>query len=283
VRVLLHTTPTARGACAAGYVAYARLYERGDLHRAEYVARREATNAELSALTPAPIPDVDQAQAVLEDFTIFCEREADSTAKRRLLSLIFDNVWLDQDRVVAVQPQAPFLPFFQHDRAPRQRNGRGKVRERRKSSPVLTPHIECRVSRCFAGLLAVTHCSIGRRGSDSHRCQPTAPLVAGAGHIRIFPGPRSSCSSRRRTCWAFPLGYASSRASSSHPRPHPGHKLRRPSYPPQQTSSHQHERQEREAPKGDRASAGESLLETTSIEIYVERHPRQQRPRVLVE
>jgi hypothetical protein len=40
------------------------LYELGDLHRTEYVARREAINAELSALTPAPIPDLDQLQAL---------------------------------------------------------------------------------------------------------------------------------------------------------------------------------------------------------------------------
>jgi hypothetical protein len=94
------------------------LYELGDLHRAEYVARRDAINAELSALTPAPIPDLDQAQAVLEDFTIFWTREADPTAKRQFLNLIFENVWLDQDRVVAVQPKPPFLPFFQRDRRP---------------------------------------------------------------------------------------------------------------------------------------------------------------------
>jgi hypothetical protein len=94
------------------------LYELGGLHRAEYVARREAINAELSALTPAPIPDLDQARAVLEDFTIFWTREADPTAKRQFLALIFESVWLDQDRVVAVQPKPPFLPFFQHNRRP---------------------------------------------------------------------------------------------------------------------------------------------------------------------
>jgi hypothetical protein len=94
------------------------LYELGDLHRTEYVARRDAINAELSALTPAPIPDLDQAQAVLEDFTIFWQDEADPSAKRQFLSLIFENVWLDQDRVVAVQPKPPFLPFFQRNRRP---------------------------------------------------------------------------------------------------------------------------------------------------------------------
>ena len=93
------------------------LYQVGDLHRAEYVARREAINAELSALMPAPIPDLDQAQAVLEHFTIFWQKEADATAKRQLLSLIFENVWLDQDRVVAVQPKPSFLAFFQSRRA----------------------------------------------------------------------------------------------------------------------------------------------------------------------
>jgi site-specific DNA recombinase len=94
------------------------LYELGDLHRAEYVARRDAINAELSALTPAPVPDLDQARQVLEDFTIFWTREADPTAKRQFLSLIFENVWLDQNRIVAVQPKPPFLPFFQHNRRP---------------------------------------------------------------------------------------------------------------------------------------------------------------------
>jgi hypothetical protein len=41
----------------------------------------------------------------------------DPTAKRKFLSLIFENVWLDQDRVVAVQPKPSFLSFFQSRRA----------------------------------------------------------------------------------------------------------------------------------------------------------------------
>jgi hypothetical protein len=133
------------------------LYELGDLHRAEYVARREAINAELSALTPAPIPDLDQARQVLEDFTIFWTNEADPTAKRQFLSLIFENVWLDQDRVVAVQPKPPFLPFFQRDRRPTTgETAGGKVRERR--GPTLVRHpIEIRTRS-----EAVDHPSIGR-------------------------------------------------------------------------------------------------------------------------
>lgn len=31
----------------------------------------------------------------------------------KFLSLIFENVWLEQDRVVAVQPKPSFLPYFE--------------------------------------------------------------------------------------------------------------------------------------------------------------------------
>ncbi len=103
------------------------LYELGDLHRPEYVARRDAINAELAALAPQPIPDLDQARMVLEDFTIFWTNEADPAAKRQFLSLIFESVWLDQDRVVAVQPKPSFLPFFEHRRAP-QAGGKAGVK-----------------------------------------------------------------------------------------------------------------------------------------------------------
>src|ERR1019366_923921 len=99
----------------------------GDPHRPEYVARRDAINAELVALAPQPIPDLDQARMVLEDFTIFWTNEADPAAKRQFLSLIFESVWLDQDRVVAVQPKPSFLPFFEHRRPP-QAGGKAGVK-----------------------------------------------------------------------------------------------------------------------------------------------------------
>jgi site-specific DNA recombinase len=91
------------------------LYELGDLHRPEYIARRDAINAELTALTPDPIPNLDQARTVLDDFTIFWQNETDPAAKRQFLNLIFEGVWLDADRIVAVQPKPPFLPFFEHN------------------------------------------------------------------------------------------------------------------------------------------------------------------------
>jgi site-specific DNA recombinase len=92
------------------------LYELGDLARTEYIARRDAINAELSALTPQPTLDLDHARIVLEDFAVFWQREQDPTARRQFLHLIFDGIWLDDHRIVAVQPKPSFLPFFQQQR-----------------------------------------------------------------------------------------------------------------------------------------------------------------------
>jgi len=47
---------------------------------------------------------------VLEDSSIFWRREGDPAAKRQLLALIFERVWLDEQRVVAVQPKALSRP-----------------------------------------------------------------------------------------------------------------------------------------------------------------------------
>jgi DNA invertase Pin-like site-specific DNA recombinase len=88
------------------------LYEIGDLPRPEYIARRDAIHNELSTLAPQPIPDLDQARHVLEDFAMFWRTENDPNAKRQFLHLVFDGVWLDDHRVVAVQPKPAFLPFF---------------------------------------------------------------------------------------------------------------------------------------------------------------------------
>ena len=88
------------------------LYELGDLERAEYVARRNAINAELEAMAPRPLPNLDRAQEVLKDFSIFWREESEHEAKRQFLRLIFDGIWLDDRRVVAVQPTPAFFPYF---------------------------------------------------------------------------------------------------------------------------------------------------------------------------
>ncbi len=51
---------------------------------------------------------------MLNDFGIFWRLETDPDAKRQLLGLLFEKVWLDERRVVAVQPKPAFAPFFQH-------------------------------------------------------------------------------------------------------------------------------------------------------------------------
>ncbi len=107
----------ARRAALEQRLARARdLYELGDLDRPEYIARRDAIHAELDALAPEPTANLDQASKVLEDFAVFWATETDPAAKRQFLSLIFGGVWLDQDRVVAVQPKPSFLAFFQQQR-----------------------------------------------------------------------------------------------------------------------------------------------------------------------
>ena len=92
------------------------LYELGDLDRPDYLARRDAINAELAELAPEPLPDLDQARKVLDDFGVFWRLETDPDSKRQLLGLLFEKVWLDERRVVAVQPKPAFAPFFQHPR-----------------------------------------------------------------------------------------------------------------------------------------------------------------------
>ena len=72
---------------------------------------------------------------MLEDFSIFWRRETDSTAKRQLLALIFERVWLDDQRVVAVQPKAPFAPFFEGQIQKSPASAMCKERERRDSNP----------------------------------------------------------------------------------------------------------------------------------------------------
>jgi site-specific DNA recombinase len=111
------------------------LYELGDLERAEYIARRDAIHAELDALAPRPIPDLDLARGVLEDFTTFWTTETEPDAKRQFLSLIFEGVWLDERRVVAVQPKPSFLPFFESRARECPETVGRKVRERRDSNP----------------------------------------------------------------------------------------------------------------------------------------------------
>lgn len=50
----------------------------------------------------------------IEDFKMFGTTETDPDAKRELPSLILQGVWLDEHRVVAVQPKPSFLACFEN-------------------------------------------------------------------------------------------------------------------------------------------------------------------------
>jgi hypothetical protein len=65
----------------------------------------------------------------------FWRRESDPAAKLQLLARIFERVWLDDQRVVAVQPKTPFAPFFSDRRQEGPANAMCKERERRDSNP----------------------------------------------------------------------------------------------------------------------------------------------------
>jgi hypothetical protein len=88
------------------------LFEMGDLDKAAYVSKRDAIDAELDSLAPGPSLDLDAARAVLEDFGRFWETETAPEPRRELLAQLFDRVWIDGQRIVAVKPTAAFAGLF---------------------------------------------------------------------------------------------------------------------------------------------------------------------------
>jgi hypothetical protein len=97
------------------------LYELGDLDRSEYVSKRDALDAELDGLAPGPAPDLDHARAVLEDFSRFWKEETDPEPRRELLQQLFELVWVDGQKIVAVRPTPAFADLFTSVAASRQR------------------------------------------------------------------------------------------------------------------------------------------------------------------
>jgi hypothetical protein len=111
------------------------LYEFGDVDRNEYLVRRQEIQLQLAELTPEPLPDLDEAEKVLNDFSLFWRDQSNAEEKRQMLQLVFERVWLDEGRVVAVRPKHAFAPFFQKRARKRAAKARCKERERRDSNP----------------------------------------------------------------------------------------------------------------------------------------------------
>jgi Recombinase/Recombinase zinc beta ribbon domain len=113
------------------------LFELGDLQKPEYVSKRDAIDAELDALAPGAAPDLDGARAVLEDFGRFWIDAKDPEVRRALLQQLFERVWIDGHRIVAVQPMPAFADLFvpRNSNAASNETAMCKPRERRDSNP----------------------------------------------------------------------------------------------------------------------------------------------------
>jgi site-specific DNA recombinase len=128
-------TKRKRAALEARLLRLRDLYELGDLDRPDYLARRQRIHTQLEELAPQPTPDLEEAERVLNDFSIFWSEESDPEANRTLLRLLFERVWLDAGRVVAVRPRQAFAPFFHGCTRESAAKARCKERERRDSNP----------------------------------------------------------------------------------------------------------------------------------------------------
>jgi site-specific DNA recombinase len=88
------------------------LYVMGDLTKEKYVINRQAIEEELERMGPPLDPQLDQAEAVLRDFTRFWDSEPKAAERRKLIASLFDRVWEDEGKIVAVKPREPFLRYF---------------------------------------------------------------------------------------------------------------------------------------------------------------------------
>jgi hypothetical protein len=88
------------------------LYVLGDLTKPRYVMRRQTLEEELQRLAPHADPHLDRAQELLGDFATFWRAEPDPAERRKLLSSLFDHIWQDTGRIVAVTPRPAFAVYF---------------------------------------------------------------------------------------------------------------------------------------------------------------------------
>ena len=84
----------------------------GDITKPRYVMRRQTMEEELQRTTPPADPNLDRAQALLEDFARFWDAEPQPAERHRLLHSLFAQVWAKDGRIVAVKPHTAFAPYF---------------------------------------------------------------------------------------------------------------------------------------------------------------------------
>jgi site-specific DNA recombinase len=130
--------PDRRGELAEQLRRLQDLYLLGDLTKPQYIMRRQAVQDELERLQPCPDPMLSEAEEVLANFASFWERETAPAERHRLLATLFEKIWQESGRVVAIKPQPPFAPYFQAiclNRRNQTRIDRCHERERRDSNP----------------------------------------------------------------------------------------------------------------------------------------------------
>jgi hypothetical protein len=125
------------------------LYVLGDLPKAQYVMRRQAIEEKVQRLGAPADPGIDRAKDLLADFSRFWQIETEPAERRKLLLSLFEQVWAQDGRIVAVQPHEDFLPYFQAASRCRKQGGAKRKRERRGSNPRLSPRKSRSVDRRF--------------------------------------------------------------------------------------------------------------------------------------
>jgi site-specific DNA recombinase len=88
------------------------LYVMGDITKPQYAMRRQMMEEELQRTKPPTNPDLDRAQAILEDFTRFWDAEPNPAERRKLLLSLFAQVWAKDNQIVAVKPNPAFANYF---------------------------------------------------------------------------------------------------------------------------------------------------------------------------
>ncbi len=113
----------------------------GDITKPMYVMQRQVLEEELQRAKPPTDPDLDRAQAILEDFARFWDAEPNPAERRKLILSLFAQVWAKDNQIVAVKPNAAFANYFtaaSEVRATHPKPTRGmrqQIRERRDSNP----------------------------------------------------------------------------------------------------------------------------------------------------
>jgi site-specific DNA recombinase len=88
------------------------LYVMGDITKPQYVMQRQVLEEELQRAKPPTDPDLDRAQAILEDFSRFWDAEPEPAERRRLILSLFAQVWAKDNQIVAVKPNPAFANYF---------------------------------------------------------------------------------------------------------------------------------------------------------------------------